>query len=93
MYDVSVIKCEAYEEACAREALGAAIDAVGGLDWVEKGMKIVIKANLVSFMPPEKAATTHPVLLCGALSSFSSGRVGKTLRRAEPYVVCKGIVR
>ena len=64
MYDVSVVKCDQYEEICAREALSAAIDAVGGLDWVEKGMRIVIKANLVSFMPPEKAATTHPTLLC-----------------------------
>lgn len=64
MYDVSVVRCEEYEARRAREALTEAIDAVGGLDWVGKGMKIVIKANLVSFMSPESAATTHPTLLC-----------------------------
>jgi uncharacterized protein (DUF362 family)/Pyruvate/2-oxoacid:ferredoxin oxidoreductase delta subunit len=64
MYDVSIVRCEEYKASLAREALTEAIDAVGGLDWVEKGMKIVIKANLVSFMSPESAATTHPTLLC-----------------------------
>lgn len=64
MYDVSIVRCEEYEASLAREALTEAIDAVGGLDWVERGMKIVIKANLVSFMRPESAATTHPTLLC-----------------------------
>lgn len=64
MYDVSIIKCDEYDAVLARAALEQAIEAVGGLDWVNEGMKIVIKANLVSFMNPEKAATTHPVLLC-----------------------------
>ena len=64
MWDVSIVRCDEYEAATARNALEQAIDAVGGLDWVEQGMRIVIKANLVSFMSPDKAATTHPVLLC-----------------------------
>lgn len=64
MYDVAIAKCDAYDPAPARAALAEAIGAVGGLDWVEAGMTIVIKANLVSFMSPDKAATTHPVLLC-----------------------------
>ena len=64
MYDVSVVRCNEYEASEARLALEQAVGAVGGLDWVEKGMRIVIKANLVSFMSPESAATTHPILLC-----------------------------
>ena len=64
MYDVSIVRCDEYEASQAHEALAQAIDAVGGLGWVEKGMRIAIKANLVSFMSPDKAATTHPVLLC-----------------------------
>ena len=64
MYDVAIVPCDQYESSVAHEALRQAIDAVGGLDWVEKGMRIVIKANLVSFMSPDSAATTHPVLLC-----------------------------
>ena len=64
MFDVSVIKCDSYNSDEVSAALSQAIDALGGLDWVEKGMKIAIKANLVSFMAPDKAATTHPALLC-----------------------------
>lgn len=64
MFDVSVTKCDSYNADEVNRALSQAIDAVGGLDWVKEGMKIAIKANLVSFMSPEKAATTHPALLC-----------------------------
>ena len=64
MMDVSIVKCASYDENEVKEALGKALDGVGGLDWVKAGMKIAIKANLVSAMSPEKAATTHPVLLC-----------------------------
>lgn len=63
MSDVSIVKCESYApEVCAR-ALAEALAPFGGLDWVQPGMRIVIKANLVSAMKPEAAATTHPALL------------------------------
>ena len=62
-YDVSIVACPDYEPATARSAILAAVEPVGGLDWVTPGMKIAIKANLVSAMKPEKAATTHPTLL------------------------------
>ena len=64
MFDVSVIKCDSYNSEETKKALAEAIDAVGGLSWVKSGMKIAVKANLVSFMSPDKAATTHPALLC-----------------------------
>lgn len=41
------------------------------LDFVKPNMKIGIKLNLVTFMKPEKAATTHPILvkvLCDMLT-------------------------
>ena len=64
MTEVSVISCPDYSEGNVRAALENAVNALGGLDWVRSGMKIAIKANLVSFMAPDKAATTHPALLC-----------------------------
>ena len=64
MFDVSVIKCDSYNSAEVKKALSEALDAVGGLSWVTNGMRIAIKANLVSFMSPDKAATTHPSLIC-----------------------------
>lgn len=64
MYDVSFVKCESYDEKEVRAALETVLEPVGGLDWVKAGMTVVIKANLVAGMAPDKAVTTHPVLLC-----------------------------
>lgn len=62
-YDVSLVKCESYEEGRVRAALLEALDAIGGLDFLEKGMTVVIKTNLVAAMAPDTAATTHPTML------------------------------
>lgn len=63
MTEVSIVRCEEYELQGCTDALLQAMAPFGGFDWVKAGMKIVIKANLVEAMKPEKAATTHPVLL------------------------------
>ena len=60
---VSVVPLGAYTPAEAEEALRALLAPLGGLAAVKEGMKVVIKANLVSAMKPDAAATTHPVLL------------------------------
>ena len=62
--DVSITRCESYDSAVCRKALEDVLSPIGGLDWVTAGMKIAIKLNLVAPMKPEKAATTHPALLC-----------------------------
>ena len=64
MFDVSIVSCASYDDAEVREALLRVLEPIGGLDWVKSGMKIAIKANLVSMMKPELAATPHPSLLC-----------------------------
>ena len=61
---VSVVSCESYDPALCRRALEEVLLPLGGLEFAEPGMTIGIKANLVSFMKPEAAATTHPALLC-----------------------------
>lgn len=63
MYDVAVAPCADYTPDACRAALKAVFDPIGGLDFVKAGMKIAIKANLVSYMKPDQAATTHPELL------------------------------
>ncbi len=61
---VSVVPCSSYDPAEALSALEQALAPLGGLDWVKEGMTVAVKANLVTFLKPEAAATTHPVLLC-----------------------------
>lgn len=66
-YDVSIVPCSSYDEGEVGSALKALLDSVGGLDWVNEGMKIAIKANLVTFAKPEEAVTTHPTLICALI--------------------------
>ncbi len=61
---VSVVPCDNYDPEQAETALRQALQPLGGLDWVTPGMTVAVKANLVTFLKPEAAATTHPVLLC-----------------------------
>ena len=58
--------CPDYRPDSAEAALKQVLAPLGGLDWVTPGMKVVIKANLVAALRPERCATTHPALL-GAL--------------------------
>ena len=72
---VSIVSLTKYNFDDAKEALTAVLAPIGGLDFVKEGMTVVIKANLVSAMKPEEAATTHPVLVC-ALCDMLAGRYG-----------------
>lgn len=62
-FDVSIVPCGNYELETCRRALERVLEPLDGLTWVRPGMRIAIKANLVAGMAPERAATTHPVLL------------------------------
>ncbi|MBE6645851.1 MAG: DUF362 domain-containing protein [Ruminococcaceae bacterium] len=60
---VAIVPLEEYSEEGARVAIKSLLDGIGGLEFVNKGMRVVIKANLVSAMKPDAAATTHPMLI------------------------------
>lgn len=71
MYDVNVVKCNNYEQENVTNAMDRLIELIGGLDFIKPNMKVAIKANLVTFMKPEQAATTHPALLCDLVSRLT----------------------
>ena len=56
---VTYAACSDYDLTRCRQALEQILD----LSWVEQGMTIGIKANLVHAAKPDAAATTHPALL------------------------------
>ncbi len=62
-YEVSVVKCINYEANLLEAALNDAFLPIDALSFVHPGMKIAIKANLVTFKKPQAAATVHPALL------------------------------
>lgn len=64
MAEVSIVRCNDYSEDNVRTALAEALCAIGGLDMIRSGMKVGIKVNLVTGARPEKAVTTHPIMVC-----------------------------
>ncbi len=63
-YDVSISRCEEYEDGQVEAALRAVLEPVCGLDFVQPGMTVGIKVNLVRALKPEAAATVHPSVVC-----------------------------
>ena len=63
MTEVAIAACQDYAAEHCRAALEQALAPLGGLAWVQPGMRIALKANLVSFLKPEAAGTTHPGIL------------------------------
>jgi uncharacterized protein (DUF362 family)/Pyruvate/2-oxoacid:ferredoxin oxidoreductase delta subunit len=59
----SLVRCNSYDEKDAGPALDKALAQVGGLGWVQKGMRVVIKPNLIMMRRPESAAVTHPAFV------------------------------
>ena len=66
-YEVSIVPCKNYASESVENALSELLTAINGLEWVEDGMTVAIKANLVTFAKPEEAITTHPALICALI--------------------------
>lgn len=60
---VNIFKCANYNDENIKEAMDNIIASFDVLKNIKKGTKVVIKANLVSAMEPDKAVVTHPKLL------------------------------
>ena len=69
---VAISECSQYTPESAHKALQEVLTPFGGLNWVQEGMKVGIKANLVTYFHPDAAATTHPVLLCELIKMLRS---------------------
>lgn len=61
--DVAIVPCPDYDPNNVTAALVEVLAPFGGLDWVKPGMRIAVKTNLLGPFRPEKAVTTHPVVL------------------------------
>lgn len=58
---VSIVKCESYEQRDVDEAVKEALSLIGFK--FRKGVKVLLKPNLIAPFKPERAVTTHPSIL------------------------------
>lgn len=62
-HEVSIVRCDTYDESKVRAAVEASLKPLGGLgSVVKKGDRVLIKLNLLGSKKPEQAVTTHPAL-------------------------------
>lgn len=81
---VVLVPCADYDAENVEKALRDVIAPIGGLDFVRPGMTVGIKANLVSAMKPEDAATTHPALLCALVKLLKEKGAGRVIIGDSP---------
>lgn len=60
---IGIEACPDYEIEHVRSAMRHLMEKAAALDFVQPGMRIAIKTNLVSASAPEKAIVTHPAVL------------------------------
>ncbi|MFQ5836145.1 MAG: DUF362 domain-containing protein [bacterium] len=61
---VSIVKCPDYEQEKVYPAVKKAVELIGGIGQIIKpGKTVLLKINLLSARPPERAVTTHPSLV------------------------------
>lgn len=61
---VAIKRCASYDTSKVYNTLKELVRLLGGIgSFVKKGEKILIKPNLLSAKPPEKAITTHPSIV------------------------------
>jgi len=73
---VSLIRCESYNYELVKDAMKRSVENIGGFEnYIKKGGKVLLKANLVMKKKPEDASTTHPAVikaLCELLTEFGA---------------------
>ena len=68
-YEVSIHRCDSYDDLKVSKAVEASLVPLGGLESVIKATdRVLIKLNLLSAKPPEAAVTTHPAIVRRRLS-------------------------
>jgi uncharacterized protein (DUF362 family)/NAD-dependent dihydropyrimidine dehydrogenase PreA subunit len=61
---VSIVTCDGYNPETLHSGIVHALDQIGGLGkFVKPGMRVLLKPNLLSAKPPERAITTHPEIV------------------------------
>jgi uncharacterized protein (DUF362 family) len=63
-YQVAIAGCTTYDDEEVRAAVEAAVQPQGGLErFVWPGQRVLLKLNLLSAHPSERAVTTHPAIV------------------------------
>ena len=61
---VAIVRCNSYEPETVSQAVKQAVDLLGGISaFVSPAQNVLIKPNMLSPQPPDRAITTHPSIV------------------------------
>ena len=61
---VSLRRCESYETEVLLRALQSLLEPLGGIEaYIQPGMRVLVKPNMIGAAGPERAVVTHPTLV------------------------------
>lgn len=64
---VAVVRCDSYDESAVFDAVGRALDLLGGAGrFVRDGERIMLKPNFLVGATPDKVVNTHPMVFSAA---------------------------
>ena len=64
MSQVSIVRCNSYQQEKVDDAVRKSVELIGGLNKIVHPQdKVLLKVNVLNADPPEKAVTTHPAVL------------------------------
>lgn len=86
--DVAFAACDSYEDSTVEAALRSALDAVDALSFVQPGMRIAIKVNLVTAMKSDTAATVHPSVVCALVKLLRERGASVVIGDSPGGIVC-----
>jgi uncharacterized protein (DUF362 family)/NAD-dependent dihydropyrimidine dehydrogenase PreA subunit len=67
MIEVSIVRCNSYDD--AEFGVKKSLKLIGGMDsFIKPHDKVLLKPNLLTSKPPEKAITTHPKIMEAVIS-------------------------
>jgi uncharacterized protein (DUF362 family)/Pyruvate/2-oxoacid:ferredoxin oxidoreductase delta subunit len=73
MSKVALIRCESYDYTAVKQAVQEGIALLGGpSQFVKPNEKILLKPNWIMAVPPEKCATTHPMVFKAVAEVFQT---------------------
>ncbi len=61
---VALVKCDSYEQYAIKKSVAKAVELLGGIGrFITANQNVLIKPNMLSPQPPERAITTHPAVV------------------------------
>lgn len=70
---VAIVPCANYEQEIVTESVNRALSLLGGIEqFVRPGQNVLLKVNLLSASPPEKAITTHPAVVAAMVKAVQT---------------------